>query len=146
MINAYYKANKGSLIFNKKVLSCSRSGIYTDLHIKMNQDNSGWHKGRAGLNQEAAAQETVSVPVPEVHHGRKPDERHKDVMEDNEWTVRQELLNLPLADGDLVFGQSGVDKIHRNAIVEKVRHSEDQVIIKNIESVVHDVSIALAVD
>ena len=68
------------------------------------------------------------------------------MMEDNEWTVRQELLNLPLADGDLVFGQSGVDKIHRNAIVEKVRHSEDQVIIKNIESVVHDVSIALAVD
>ena len=72
----------------------------------MNQDNSGRHEGRARLNQEAAAQKTVSVSVPEVHHGREPDEWHEDVMEDDEWTVSQELLDLPLADGDPVFGES----------------------------------------
>ena len=112
----------------------------------MDQYNSGRHEGRARLNQEAAAQETVSVPVPEVHHGREPDEWHEDVMEDDEWTVSQELLDLPLADGDPVFGESWIDKVHRDAVVEEVRHSEDQIIVKNIESVGHDVSSALAVD
>lgn len=118
----------------------------TFLHIKMNQNDSGWHEGRAGLNQEAAAQEAVSVPVSEVHHGREPDDWHEDMMENDEWTVRQELLDLPLADGDPVFGEGGVDKIHWDTVVEEVRHPEDEIIVKNIESVCHDVSSALAVD
>ena len=67
-------------------------------------------------------------------------------MEDDEWTVREKLLDLPLADGDPVFGEGGVDKIHRDTIVEEVRHPEDEIIVKNIESVCHDVSSALAVD
>lgn len=112
----------------------------------MNQDNSGGHEGSARLDHEAGAKEAVSVSVPEVHHGREPDEWHEDVMEDNEWTVRQELLDLPLADGDPVLGKSGVDEVHRDAIVEEVRHSEYQIIVKNVESVGHDVSCALAVD
>ena len=112
----------------------------------MNQNDSGWHEGRAGLNEEAASQEAVSVSVSEVHHGREPDDWHKDVMEDNEWTVREKLLDLPLADGDPVFGEGGVDKIHRDTIVEEVRHPEYEIIVKNIESVHHDISRALAVD
>ena len=95
------------------------------LHVEMDQDHSGRHEWRARLDQEASAQETVPVPVTEVHHGRESDDGHEDVVEDDEWTVGQELGDFPHAEGDPVLRDGGVHQIHRDAVVEEVRHAED---------------------
>ena len=57
------------------------------LHVKMNQDDPQRHEGGAGLDHEACPQQTVAVSIPEVHEGREANQRHEDVVEDNQWTV-----------------------------------------------------------
>lgn len=79
-------------------------GLCAYLHVEMDQDDPGGHEGGAGLDHEAGAQETVSVSVSEVHEGREPDDRHEDVVEDDERTVDEELDNLAQRHRDGLLG------------------------------------------
>ena len=82
------------------------------LHVEMDQDDPGGHEGGAGLDHEARAEETVSVAVSEVHEGREADQRHEDVVEDDQWTVGQELDHLGARHGHGLLGEGVVHQIH----------------------------------
>lgn len=112
----------------------------------MDKNNSKRYKRSTGLYQEAGSKQAVPVSTSEVHHGGEPDDRHEDVVEDDEWTVGQELLDLPGGDGELVLVQSIVHQVHWYDIIEEVGDSEYQIVVKNIESVIGDVSGTLLID
>ena len=112
----------------------------------MNKDNSKRYKRSTGLYQEAGAEQAVPISTSEVHHGREPNDRHEDVVEDDEWTVGQELLDLRGGDGELVLVEGVVHQVHWYDIIEKIWHSKYQIVVKNIESVNSDVSGTLLID
>ena len=64
------------------------------LHIEMYQDDSERHKGRAGLHHETGSYQAVSsyYAVTEVEDSWDHYQRNKNVVEDNQWLLFEELL------------------------------------------------------
>ena len=67
-------------------------------------------------------------------------------MEDNQRTAGEELVDLLLGKRDTVLVECGVDQVHRHAIVEEVGDPEDEIVVQDVEPLLHDVPGALTVD
>ena len=120
--------------------------VLTNLHLEVHENYSSRDERCTGLNHEAGSQETVSVAVSEVHQRGESNERYEDMMEDDQRTAGEELVNFSLGIGNAVLVECGVDQIHRNAIIEEVGDPEDEIVVQDVESLLHDVTRALTVD
>ena len=67
-------------------------------------------------------------------------------MEDDQRTAGEELVNFSLGIGNAVLVECGVDQIHRDTIVEEVGDPEDEIVVQDVESLLHDFPRALTVD
>ena len=106
----------------------------------MNEDNSSGDKRGAGLYHEEGPDQTISALPERQQEGEDGDQ---EVVEDDEGTVTEELEDLRRGHGDGVLVLGAVDRVHRDQVVQEVRHPEGQVVVQNVESVLHDVSGAL---
>ena len=55
------------------------------------------------------------------------------MMEDDQRTAGEELVNFSLGIGNAVLVECGVDQIHRDAIIEEVGDAKYQVVVKDKE-------------
>ena len=103
---------------NMSVLKLFLTNAY--LFLQVYQNHPYRHKGCAGLDEEACSQKTISVASSEVHHGREPNNRHEDVVENYQRALSEEYEEFFGRDRDFLLLQGWVNHVHRADIVEEV--------------------------